>query len=161
MNTLQYKLEGDTHVVFTRKFSATPAQVYAAHIDPEIVRRWMLGPDGWSMPVCEMDVRPGGKYHYRWENPDQGAFDAYGTFLELEAPNRMVMVEIMHLPDPTPENHVEIQFDPTPEGTLMTMRMTVPSSEIRAMMLETGMADGMEKSFARLESISFGAQQVS
>lgn len=151
MSKLQYKLEGDTHVVFTREFNATPEQVYRAHTDAKLVQKWLLGPDGWTMPICEMDVRPGGSYRYRWEKVGEGGFEARGTILELEAPRRMVCVEVMYLPDPTPENHVEMTFDATETGTRMTMRMTVPSAEVREMMLASGMADGMEMSYARLD----------
>lgn len=105
------------------------------------------------MPICEMDVRPRGEYHYRWEKDGEG-FDARGKFLEIDPPHRIVSVEVMYLPDPTPENHVEMTLIPNGTGTRMTMRMTVPSAEIRQMMLDSGMADGMEISYARLESMA-------
>ena len=59
----------------------------------------------------------------------------------------------MHLPDPTPDNHVEARFEQDATGTLMTMRMTLPDAETRAAMLATGMEQGMEASYARLEAI--------
>jgi uncharacterized protein YndB with AHSA1/START domain len=65
--------------------------------------------------------------------------------------SRIVHVERMHLPDPTPDNHVETRFEPDGTGTLLTMRMTLPNAETRAAMLRTGMEHGMEASYARLE----------
>jgi hypothetical protein len=59
----------------------------------------------------------------------------------------------MHLPDPTPDNQVETTFSPDGDGTLMTIRMTLPSAEVRSQMLSTGMAGGMEASYVRLESL--------
>jgi len=72
----------------------------------------------------------------------------------LEPYSRIVHVERMHLPDPTPDNHVETRFEPDGDGTLMTMRMTLPDPETRAQMLATGMERGMEASYVRLESMN-------
>jgi uncharacterized protein YndB with AHSA1/START domain len=76
-----------------------------------------------------------------------------GEYLELVPFSRIVHVERMHLPDPTPDNHVEARFEQDATGTLMTMRMTLPDAETRAAMLATGMEQGMEASYARLEAI--------
>ena len=62
-------------------------------------------------------------------------------------------MERMHLPDPTPDNHVETMFHPDGTGTLMTMRMTLPDAETRAAMLATDMEHGMEASYVRLETM--------
>jgi uncharacterized protein YndB with AHSA1/START domain len=67
--------------------------------------------------------------------------------------SRIVHVERMHLPDPTPDNHVETRFEPDGSGTLMTMKMTLPNAETRAAMLASGMEHGMEASYARLEAM--------
>jgi uncharacterized protein YndB with AHSA1/START domain len=66
MSKLTLKSEGDRHVVVTRRFSALPEAVYRAHTEPRLIQRWMLGPDGWTMPVCVCDARPGGKFRYEW-----------------------------------------------------------------------------------------------
>src|ERR1700719_2494060 len=66
MSKLTLKTEGDRHVVVTRRFAATPEAVYRAHTEPKLIQRWMLGPDGWTMPVCVCDARPGGKFRYEW-----------------------------------------------------------------------------------------------
>ena len=151
MSKLTLKTEGDTHVVVTRHFAAPPEAVYRAHIEPEIVQKWMLGPDGWTMPVCINEAKPGGKIRYEWAHPQRGSFFLTGEFVMLEPHSRIVHVERMHLPDPTPDNHVETRFAPDGDGTLMTMRMTLPNEQTRAMMLSTGMESGMEASYVRLE----------
>jgi len=140
-------------VVVTRRFAAPPEAVFRAHMEPELIKKWVLGPDGWTMPVCINDARPGGKIRYEWSDGAGNGFYLTGEFIEIEAPNRIVHVERMHLPDPTPDNHIETRFEPDGTGTLMTMRMTLPDSETRAAMLATGMADGMETSYQRLETI--------
>ncbi|HKD84390.1 MAG TPA: SRPBCC domain-containing protein [Terriglobales bacterium] len=153
MSKLTMKTEGDKHIIVTRHFNAPPEAVYRAHLDPKIIQQWMLGPEGWTMPVCINEARPGGKIRYEWANAKGGGFYLTGEFLELEPPNRIAHVERMHLPDPTPDNHVETRFEADGDGTLMTMRMTLPEEKTRAAMLATGMERGMEASYARLDGM--------
>jgi uncharacterized protein YndB with AHSA1/START domain len=150
------KTEGDTHVVVTRHFAAQPEAVYRAHTDPALLQRWLLGPEGWTMPVCVSEARPGGTMRYEWSNGKGGGFHLTGEYLELEPYRRIVHVERMHLPEPTPDNHIETLFEPDGDGTLMTMRMTLPDAETRRQMLATGMEQGMEASYVRLESLIAG-----
>lgn len=154
MSKLTLELEGDVHVVLTRRFAAPPELVYRAHTEPELIRRWMLGPEGWTMPVCECDARPGGTLRYEWSRGDGGGFSLTGEFVALEPFSRIVHVERMHMPDPTPDNHIETRFEAVDGGTLMTTRMTLPDEATRRAMLETGMEHGMEASYARLEGIA-------
>ncbi len=153
MSRLTLKTEGDTHVVVTRRFKAPPEKVYRAHVEPELIKKWMLGPEGWTLPVCINDARPGGKIRYEWTDGKGGDFSLTGEFISLEPYRRIVHVERMHIPDPTPDNHVETRFEPDGQGTLMTMRMTLPDAATREAMLATGMADGMEQSYQRLETM--------
>ena len=153
MSKLTLKTVGDTHVVVTRHFAAPPEAIWRAHTEPELIKKWMLGPDGWTMPVCICDPRPGGKIRFEWSNGQGGGFYLTGESLEAVPYSRLVHVERMHLPDPTPDNHVETTFEPDGTGTLMTMRMTLPDAQTRAAMLSTGMEHGMEASYVRLESL--------
>lgn len=153
MTKMTLKTEGDKHVVVTRRFAASPEEVYRAHTEPSIIQKWLLGPDGWSMPVCLSDSRAGGKIHYEWADGKGNGFSLTGEYVALEPFHRIVHVERMHLPDPTPENHVETTFEPDGNGTLMTMRMTLPDAKTRDAMLATGMEHGMEASYVRLETI--------
>jgi uncharacterized protein YndB with AHSA1/START domain len=147
------KTEGDRHVVVTRRFAASPEEVYRAHTEPEIIQQWMLGPEGWTMPVCINDPRPGGKIRFEWTDGNGNGFYLTGENIACEPFHRLVHVERMHLPDPTPDNHVETTFAPDGDGgTLMTIRMTLPDAATRAAMLATGMEHGMEASYVRLEA---------
>jgi len=154
MNELVLTTEGETHVSVTRRFEASPDLVYRAHLDPELLRQWCLGPEGWTMPVCVNEGRPGGKIRYEWSNGKGVSFFLTGEILELDPPHRIVHVERMHMPDPTPDNHVVTTFVADGTGTLMTMRMSLPDAETRRAMLATGMARGMEASYARLERLA-------
>jgi len=153
MSKMTMKTEGDTHLIVTRRFDAPPEAVYRAHTDPKIVQQWLLGPEGWTMPVCQCDSRPGGKFRYEWKHPNKGGFYLTGEFVELKPFSKIVHVERMYLPDPTPDNHVETKFEPDGTGTLMTMRMTLPDRQTRAAMLATGMEKGMEDSYVRLDKM--------
>lgn len=154
MSKLTLKTEGDRYIVVTRRFVAPPEAVYRAHTEPELLQKWLLGPEGWTMPVCVSELRPGGKIRYEWTDGKGGGFHLTGEYVELEPFSRIVHVERMHLPDPTPDNHVETRFAPDGDGTVMTMRMTLPDAETRAAMLATGMEHGMEDSYARLDRMS-------
>jgi uncharacterized protein YndB with AHSA1/START domain len=127
--------------------------VYRAHTDPALIKKWLLGPEGWTMPVCVSEARPGGKMRYEWSNGKGQGFYLTGEYLELDPPGRIVHVERMYLPDPTPDNRVETTFAADGEGTLMTIRMTLPDAQTRAAMLGTGMEHGMEASYVRLEEM--------
>jgi uncharacterized protein YndB with AHSA1/START domain len=153
VSKLTLKTEGDRHVVVTRRFAASPEAVFRAHTEPALVQRWLLGPDGWSMPVCLVDLRPGGAIRYEWSDGQGGGFYLTGEYLDLVPFSRIVHVERMYLPEQTPDNHVETLFQSDGSGTLMTMRMTLPDTETRAMMLATGMEHGMELSYARLDAM--------
>jgi uncharacterized protein YndB with AHSA1/START domain len=153
MSKLTLTTEGDRHVIVTRLFNAPPEAVYRAHTEPELIQKWLLGPDGWTMPVCICEARPGGRFRYEWRNGEGAGFHITGEFVELKPFSRIVHVERMHLPDPTPDNHVETRLDREGSGTLMTMRMTLPDAEARARMLASGMEHGMEASYVRLETM--------
>jgi len=154
MSQLVLETQGETLIVVKRRFEAPPEAVYRAHLDPELIRQWMLGPDGWTMPVCINEPKPGGKIRYEWSNGKGGGFYLTGEILALDPPRRIVHVERMHLPDPTPDNHVETTFAADGSGTLMVMTMTLPDEKTRAAMLATGMARGMEASYARFERLA-------
>lgn len=156
MSKMTLTTEGDTHIVVARRFAAPPEAVYRAHTEPNLIQKWLLGPEGWTMPVCICEAVPGGKFRYEWKNATGSGFHITGEYLELEPWNRIVHVERMHLPDPTPDNHVETKFEAEGAGTLMTIRMTLPDAQTRAGMLATGMELGMEASCERLEGLLAG-----
>ncbi|MGY4316820.1 SRPBCC domain-containing protein [Bradyrhizobium sp. JR3.5] len=106
MSKLTLKTEGDRYIVVTRRFVAPPEAVYRAHTEPELLQKWLLGPEGWTMPVCVSELRPGGKIRYEWTDGKGGGFHLTGEYVALEPFSRIVHVERMHLPDATPDNHV-------------------------------------------------------
>lgn len=153
MSKLTLATEGEKFVVVKRWFDAPPDAVFRAFAEPELIQQWMLGPDGWTMPVCRIEAKPGGNIRYEWADGKGGGFYLTGEIIALDPPHRIEHVERMHLPDPTPDNHIVTTFTTDGGGTLMVMRMTLPNAETRKAMLATGMEHGMEASYARLERI--------
>ena len=98
MSKLTLETDGETDVIVTRRFAAPPEAVFRAHTDPELLRQWLLGPDGWTMPVCINEARPGGRIRYEWSDGKGGGFHLTGEYVELAPPTRIVHVERMHLP---------------------------------------------------------------
>src|SRR5947208_8672096 len=78
MSKMTLRTEGDRHVVVTRRFAASPEAIYRAHTEPLLIQKWLLGPDGWTMPVCINEARPGGKIRYEWTNGEGAGFYVTG-----------------------------------------------------------------------------------
>jgi uncharacterized protein YndB with AHSA1/START domain len=149
----------DSEVVVTRAFAAPRQLVWDCHTKPELIRRWMLGPDGWSMPVCEVDLRVGGKYHHRWRNDADGAeFGFVGEFNDIQSPSRLVSNE--RLEGMEGEGAINTMvLDEKGGRTMLTLTMRFASKEARDGALVTGMTDGMEASYQRLESVAASVGQ--
>lgn len=145
---------GDTQIRAVRSFDAPRRLVWQAHTDAKLVQRWMLGPEGWSMPVCDIDLRVGGKWHYVWRNADGREMGQHGTFKELSPYDRIVHVEKFD-GDPTPGEGARIVTDFVERAgkTTMTMTMHFASKEVREQALQSGMGTGMEVGYERLEKI--------
>ncbi|QHC57486.1 SRPBCC family protein [Rathayibacter sp. VKM Ac-2760] len=143
----------DTQVRVSRVGRGSVEQVWRAHHDPDLMRRWLLGPDGWSMPVCEIATEVGASYRYEWQR-DGGdeRFGFTGELLEAEAPFRAVTTEAM-LGTDYPATLNELTLTPTTGGTLLSLVITYADAAQRDAVLATGMTDGMESSYARLEGL--------
>jgi uncharacterized protein YndB with AHSA1/START domain len=145
------RLLDDVTVRIARVIRGTPEQVWRAHHDPELLKRWLLGPDGWTMPVCQVSDRVGDAYRYEWEAEDgSGRFGFEGEVLDSEPPRRSVTSERMIGVDGGAAIN-ELTLTPVPAGTLLTLVIRYPDAETREMALGSGMTDGMEQSYQRLE----------
>ncbi|SMY08284.1 SRPBCC domain-containing protein [Flavimaricola marinus] len=154
MTKLSIETDGEKSVIVRRRFRAAPEAVFRAHIDAELLRKWMFGPPGWTMSVCESDPKPGGAIRFEWAGPAGATMRVTGTYKEVIPHSRLRHTEIMHMPDPSPENEVLTEFTATEDsGTLVVVTMTLPTPEDRAAMLASGMEDGMEASYAKLDAL--------
>lgn len=146
----------DTRVRISRVIRGPVEHVWRAHHEPALLQRWMLGPPGWTMPVCQVAIAVGATYRYEWEAEDGSSrFGFEGELLESAPPHRAVTSERMiGMEGPGTVN--ELTLTPVEAGTLMTLLITYPNVELRDMVLGTGMVGGMEQSYARLEAEVLG-----
>jgi uncharacterized protein YndB with AHSA1/START domain len=147
-----YATPSDTELTAIRVFDATREMVFDAHTIPEHVQKWLLGPDGWSMPVCELDLKPGGKWRYVWRKDDDGTeMQMSGIFTEVDRPSRYVFTE--RWGDEWPETINITEFTEKNGRTTMKLTVKYPSKEIRDKAMATGMTGGMDTSYDRLDTL--------
>lgn len=154
----QTEILDDTHVRITRLIEGPIDLVWRAHQEPELLQKWMLGPDGWRMSVCEVDPSVGGRYRYEWEPVEGTAGERFGfdgETLLSEPPRRAVTTEHMTGTD-YPSTLNDLTLEEEDGVTLITVLIEYPDSQTRDMVLATGMTDGMEASYARLEGVLAG-----
>ena len=138
----------DREVAMTRTFDAPRRLVFEAFTNPEHLPNWMTGPEGWTMPVCEIDLRPGGAWHFVWRRSDGSEMEMRGEYREITPPDRLVSTESWGGDWPETLNTLVLTED---EGkTTVTQTILYPSMEARDAALQTGMKDGASVSFDRL-----------
>ncbi|MEJ1091510.1 SRPBCC family protein [Microbacterium istanbulense] len=147
------ELLDDTHVRITRLVEGPRELVWRAHMEPDLIRLWMLGPDGWEMTECVVGTAPGDTYRNSWApvgDTEGEPFGFEGEVLLVDAPRRAVTTERMQGMPVETLNDLNLYEEDG--ATLVTVLIEYPDKETRDMILATGMADGMEASFARLEA---------
>jgi uncharacterized protein YndB with AHSA1/START domain len=145
---------GDREILMTRDFDAPRQLVFDAFTKPELVSRWLLGPDGWSMPVCEIDLRVGGRYRYVWRRDKDGKeMGVGGSFREVARPERIVHTERFDEAWYDGESVVTTVFAEQGGRTIVNMTMQLISKEVRDGILKSGMEHGVARSYNRLEEI--------
>ncbi|MGH7561039.1 MAG: SRPBCC family protein [Gemmatimonadales bacterium] len=149
-----YDTPTDRDVVITRVVDAPRGLVFDAWTDARYVQQWMLGPEGWTMPVCEIDLRPGGTWRFVWRKTGGSEMAMTGSYREVSPPNRVVWTE--RWGPEWPETVNTLSLTEAGGRTTITLTVTYPSREARDAALKTGMKDGMEVSYARLEKLLSG-----
>ena len=154
----QVSQPSDREVKVVRSFKAPRDLVYKAYTTPELVKRWLLGPPGWTMPVCEMDVRVGGKYRWRWRSNEGGKeFGFHGEFKEVDAPAKLMHSEYYDPGDVGGDMGeaalVRVDFTEDRGVTTMTTSMDFGNRRARDAAVATGMTDGMEQSYQLLDGV--------
>ncbi|WP_223587314.1 SRPBCC family protein [Microbacterium sp. OVT16B] len=146
------ELLDDTHVRITRLVEGPRELVWRAHHEAELMKQWLLGPDGWEMTECVVATAPGDTYRTSWApvgDTEGQPFGFEGEALLVDAPRRAVTTESM-TGMPT-ETLNDLNLYEEDGATLITLLIEYPDKETRDMILATGMTDGMEASYARLE----------
>ena len=145
---------GDRDLVMTRAFDAPRTLVYDAHTKPELVRQWLLGPPGWSMPVCDMDVRVGGTYRWVWRHDtNKTEMGMGGVYREVKAPERLVSTEKFDEAWYPGESLNTLVLVEQGERTTLTQTMRYESREAREAVIKSGMEKGVAASYDRLDDV--------
>ena len=148
MDATSLTTPSDREVVITRTFEAPRRLVFDAWTRPEHVPRWMLGPEGWTMPVCEIDLRAGGGWHFVWRKSDGTEMGMRGTYREVVPPERLVHTESWGPEWPETVNTLVLTEE---EGrTTAVLTLLYPTKKDRDAALATGMKEGMDVSYERL-----------
>ena len=155
-HTTDVTTPSDLEIRMTRVFDAPRSLIFDCHTHPALVRRWLLGPPGWTMSVCDIDLRVGGQYHYVWRNDANGReFGFRGEFREISAPDRLVHTE-------WPDGDEAARQSPAlctlvlaehNGRTSLTSTMRLATREIRDQVLQTGMTDGVAMSYDRIDTL--------
>jgi uncharacterized protein YndB with AHSA1/START domain len=152
--TLKVTASGDREIVMTRVFDAPRRLVFDACTKPELVQRWLLGPDGWSMPVCEIDLRVGGRYRYVWRRDRDGTdMGMGGVYREIVAPERIVATEVFDDPWYPGEAVGTLVLVEQGGKTTLTQTMLYESRETRDAVLKSPMESGVAASYDRLAEL--------
>ena len=151
--TFNIVAHGDREIVVIRAFDAPRSLVFDAYTKPELVRRWLLGPDGWSMPVCEIDLRAGGKYRYVWKNDETGhEMGMGGVYREIIPQERIVATEKFDEAWYPGEAVGTIVLTERAGKTTLTQTILYDSRETRDAVLKSPMQSGLAASYDRLEN---------
>jgi uncharacterized protein YndB with AHSA1/START domain len=159
-NTLKVTVAGDREIVITRAFNAPRGLVFDAHTQPELVRRWLLGPPGWTMPVCEIDLHVGGRYRYVWRNQDGTEMGMGGVFREVVRPERLVATERFDQAWYPGEALATTVFVEERGKTTTTITVLYESREARDGVLKSPMEAGMAAGYDRLEELLVSQQNA-
>ena len=151
--TFQMSLPGDREIQVTRHFGAPRQLVFDAFTKPDLVKRWLLGPPGWTMPVCEIDLKPGGRYRYVWSKPGVEEMGGGGVFQQVTPPALIVATERFDEAWYPGEALVTTAFLEDGDSTKVTITIRYESQAARDTARRSGMEHGMAASYNRLEEM--------
>ncbi len=154
VGALSAALPSDRAIQITRDFNAPRQMVWDAHTQPERLKLWLLGPPGWTMPVCEIDLRVGGTYRYEWHRDGKMAMALSGTYSAVDAPSYLADTQMFD--DNWTQGPADTTLTFTESGgkTHLVMTIVYASTAARDLALSTPMMEGMEAGYERLEHLS-------
>lgn len=151
--------QGEREIVMSREFDAPRGMVFEAITMPKHVRRWLSGPPGWEMSVCEMDVRVGGRYRWVWRSLEGGGamgmteMGMGGEYREVTPPSRLVQTEQFDQAWYPGIGIGTMELSEHGGRTLLTQTMLYESREARDTVMQSGMEEGVAPSYDRLEAL--------
>jgi len=154
--TFKVEPSGEREIVMTRVFNASRDLVFDALTKPELVKRWLLGPPGWSMPVCQIDLKVGGSYRYVWRNEDGREMGMGGKYKEIVRPERIGHTELFDEAWYEGESLNTWTLAEQGDNTTLVVTMRYETQQTRDAVLESGMESGVATSYERLDEILAG-----
>ena len=155
--TLRITTPSDREIAMSREFDAPRHLVYQAFTTPALLKRWLLGPDGWALVVCDLDLRVGGKYRYVWRRERDGVeMGMGGTYIEVVAPERYAATEKFDQAWYPGEARATTTLTEQGGRTTVTTRVLYESKEARDVVLKSPMEEGVEAGYDRLAEFLAG-----
>ncbi len=151
--TLEVSSPTKREIAMTRVFDAPRRLVFDALTRPDLLDRWLLGPPGWSLVVCDIDLRVGGSYRYVWQDADGTGVGMDGEYREIVAPSRIVVTESFGEPWSSNAELDTIVLVEEGGKTKLTLTVRYESREARDDILETPMRSGIAESYSRLDEL--------
>jgi uncharacterized protein YndB with AHSA1/START domain len=152
-DTFQVTTPSDREIAMTRVFNAPRRLVFDAWTKPELLRRWLGVREGWTMAVCEVDLRVDGKYHYVWHGPKGEKLGLGGTFREIARPDRLISTEAFEDEWYSGEALDTLVLTEKDGRTTATLTMLLESKDARDMALRSGMETGVAQSYDVLDTV--------
>jgi uncharacterized protein YndB with AHSA1/START domain len=161
-NPLKVTTPTDREIVLTRIFDAPRRLVFDAMTKPELLKRWLLGPPGWTMTVCDIDLKVGGAFRYVWRNSDGSEMGMHGVYREIKPPERIVNTEIFDFGCDAQSQEAVGTAVLTEQGGRTTLTTTIlyPSKEARDGVIASGMEHGVAAGYDRLERLLGETQPI-
>jgi uncharacterized protein YndB with AHSA1/START domain len=155
---LKVSAQGEREIVMTRSFNAPRSLVFEAFTKPELLRQWLLGPPGWTMPVCEIDLRVGGGFRYLWRNTSGQEMGMRGTYREITPPERIVATEEFDQSWYPGEAIGTVVLVEQGSKTLLTQTIRYESREACEVVLKSPMEQGVAASYNLLDEVLASTQ---
>jgi len=157
-NKLNITTPSDLEIVMTRTFDAPRALVWEAMSKPELIKQWLFSPPGWSMIVCEEDVRVGGAFRWQWGSAEGPGMSMHGVYREVAPPQRLVRTELFDFGCGIPEGGGAEQvctlvLQEENGKTHLTLTAVYPSKEARDGALASGMEEGVKAGYNQLDEL--------
>lgn len=153
-DTVQITTPSEREIAITRTFDAPRALVFEAFTTPELLKRWFFGPDGWTLEVCDIDLRAGGRYRYVWRRDSDGTrMGMGGVYREVVAPERVVATEKFDEAWYPGEALDTMVFTEQGGGTLFRQTVLYESREARDIAIRSNMEEGLRAGYNRLERL--------
>ncbi len=152
-NSLQITTPTNQEIVITRRFSASREKVFRALTEPDLIQRWMTGPEGWSLETCECDLQPGGALRFVWKHEDGRMMGLSGTYREISPPDKLIHTELFDEDWTGGETLVTNALTEQGDETKLTISVLYNTQDARDAALKSGMDSGMESSYNKLATV--------